>query len=211
MRRLILYAFFPLLSSSLKAQDNLSNTALMQAVETFHGLTPIKDPKILIPQFEQLAQHAPTTNAWLPSYYLAIIYARLSLKNTSMAESYADKAIYWANISIALKANDENYCALSMARTAKMAVNPYLRWLVYEKSIKEPLQLAKKINPSNPRIYILEGSLVLNMPSIFGGGCAKAKPLFNKANDLLKQQYPQKILPTWGQQSLDELRKSCLF
>ena len=211
MRIFLLYLFLQLSNFSLQAQDYNSNQSLIDAIAIFHSLVPNKDPKALIAQFEKLAQNPSPGNAWVPSYYLAIINARLSLKNKELAEAYADKAIAWANASIALNANDENYCALSMAKTAKMAVNPYLRWVAYEKSIKGPLQIAKKTNPNNPRIYILEGSLTLNMPSLFGGGCEKAKPLLIKARDLLNKQVPQKILPTWGQQSLDELRKSCLF
>jgi hypothetical protein len=147
----------------------------------------------------------------MPPYYLSLLYSRLSLLTKSSADAYADKAIYWANASISINANDENFCALSMARTAKMAVNPYLRWVTYEKSIYAPLRSAKKANPNNPRIYILEGSLTLNMPSLFGGGCEKARPILSKAKELLAKQTPQKLLPTWGDQHLEALRKNCVF
>jgi hypothetical protein len=139
------------------------------------------------------------------------LYARLSLKQKQNADLNADKAIYWANKSIAIQTNDENYCALSMAKTAKMAVNPYLRWISYEKSIYEPLAKARKINVNNPRIYILEASLKLNLPVLFGGGCEKSKPILNKAKQLLNKQLPQPLLPTWGKQSLDEMKQSCPF
>lgn len=211
MRIVLVYLFFQISIATIQAQENNANQQLIHAIALFHSLTPKQDPKILIASFEQIAQNKSVTNTWIPSYYLAILYARLSLNDKTLAETYANKSIDWAKTAIAINANDENYCALSMAMTAKMAVNPYLRWLRYENSIKEPLQIAKKINSNNPRIYILEASLTLNMPTLFGGGCEKAKPILVKARTLLNKQLPQKILPTWGQQSLDEIRQACPF
>jgi hypothetical protein len=181
----------------------------MEAVAEFNKSTAQNEPSGLLSKFEKIAQS--NVNEWLPAYYLSILYARLSLKQKQNADVNADKAIYWANKSIAIQANDENYCALSMAKTAKMAVNPYLRWLSFEKSIYEPLAKAKKINANNPRIYVLEASLKLNLPVLFGGGCEKSKPILIKARQLLSKQLPQPLLPTWGKQSLDELRQSCPF
>ena len=126
------------------------------------------------------------------------MYTRLSFQGKKGGDFYADKAIALAKQSMAIQTNDENYCALSMAYTAKMAVSPYMRWLSYEKSIYEPLQKAKKINPNNPRIYILEASLQMNIPTIFGGGCTKSKTILVKAKQLLDKQASSTILPTWG-------------
>ena len=190
------------------AQAGNANQPLIDAVAQFNSGN---DPKTLVATFEKLVPTTSGSNAWIPSYYLALLNASLSIKNKNLADPYADKAIYWANLSIAASPNDENYCALSMAKTAKMAVNPYLRWISYEKSIYEPLAKAKKINANNPRIYVLEASLKLNLPVLFGGGCEKSKPLLIKARQLLSKQLPQPLLPTWGKQSLDELRQSCPF
>lgn len=209
MRVMLFLFLLSCIQLELRAQD--ANQTLMDAVALFHSSVGKSDPKSLVASFEKLAQTPNLSNAWIPPYYLSLLYSRLSLITKSSADTYADKAVYWANASIALNANDENYCAMSMAKTAKMAVNPYLRWVTYEKSIFTPLQSAKKANPNNPRIYILEGSLTLKMPSIFGGGCNKAKPILVKAKELLAKQSAQKLLPTWGEQHLEELRKSCAF
>lgn len=200
---------FSMESNFLFAQDNAQ--LLVEAVATFHAGNTLKEPEKLIANFEKLAINNSNIQTWLPAYYLSLIYSKLSLKNNEHAEQYADKAIYWANTSLSNNANDENYCALSMAKTAKMAVNPYMRWLTYEKSIHAALEMAKKINPLNPRIYILEGTLTLKMPFIFGGGCNKAKPLFLKAQSILTKQVPQKVLPTWGNRVLSELKEGCPF
>jgi hypothetical protein len=208
MRLWIVLLLIPFFFAKLAAQNNASGN-YMEAVADFNKLNAQNELSGLALKFEKIAQS--NVNDWLPSYYTSILYARLSLKQKQNADLNADKAIYWANKSIAIQTNDENYCALSMAKTAKMAVNPYLRWISYEKSIYEPLAKARKINVNNPRIYILEASLKLNLPVLFGGGCEKSKPILNKAKQLLNKQLPQPLLPTWGKQSLDEMKQSCPF
>ena len=63
---------------------------------------------------------------------------------------------------------------------------------LYEDKIKNPLRLAKKINPKNPRIYLLEANIQQKLPFIFGGGCKSTKPLIQQAERLLNTQ---NILP----------------
>jgi hypothetical protein len=208
MRLWIVILLVPFFTAELAAQNNATGN-YTEAVAEFNKLNAQQELSSLLLKFEKIAQS--NLHDWLPSYYTSILYARLSLKQKQNADLNADKAIYWANKSIAIQTNDENFCALSMAKTAKMAVNPYLRWISYEKSIYEPLAKARKLNVNNPRIYILEASLKLNLPVLFGGGCEKSKPILNKAKQLLNKQSPQPILPTWGKQSLDEMKQSCPF
>lgn len=208
MRLWIVILLVPFFTAKLAAQNNATGN-YTEAVAEFNKLNAQQELSSLLLKFEKIAQS--NLHDWLPSYYTSILYARLSLKQKQNADLNADKAIYWANKSIAIQTNDENFCALSMAKTAKMAVNPYLRWISYEKSIYEPLAKARKLNVNNPRIYILEASLKLNLPVLFGGGCEKSKPILNKAKQLLNKQSPQPILPTWGKQSLDEMKQSCPF
>jgi len=104
------------------------------------------------------------------------------------------------------------YCAESLAYTAKMSVNPLLRWLTYEGKIKKALSLAKKLNPNNPRAYVLEANIQQKIPYIFGGGCKSVKPLIQKAELCFNAQTkPNSVEPSWGFQSLVQLKKVCLF
>jgi len=187
------------------------NSNLSFLVASFNAAPKEYDYTQLVSSFEQLVQNANEGKDWLPSYYLSLLYTRLSFQGKKGKDFYADKAIVLAKQSMAIQTNDENYCALSMAYTAKMAVSPYMRWLSYEKSIYEPLEKAKKINTNNPRIYILEASLQMNIPSIFGGGCTKSKSLLVRAKQLLDKQVSSSTLPTWGKISLDDLRETCPF
>ena len=211
MRLIVLLLFFQCSSVALFAQNSTVKQALIKAVAQFNVTGDNFENSNLVTVFEQLAQNNESQKDWVPSYYLSLIYARLSAKNKNAANEYADKAIIWANKSISIDENDENNCALSMAYTMKMAVNPFIRWVSYKEKIYNPLDKAKKMNPLNPRIYILEGSLTLNLPKFFGGGCDKAKPILIKAKQLLDNQTQQQLLPTWGRQHLLKLNKSCPF
>ena len=206
---LILLVF--LISSKLSAQKNPYFNELAKAVAEFNTATPNQDCTQLINDLEQLSQTNAGTKDWMPAYYLSLLYTRLSFNDKKNADAHADKAVVWANTSISLQTNDENYCAMTMAQTGKLLVNPILRWLSYEKKIFEPLQKAKKINSNNPRIYILEASVKMNMPALFGGGCEKNKALLVKVKQLLEKQMPDQVLPTWGKQSLIDLKKACPF
>jgi hypothetical protein len=191
------------------AQTNNLNKDFVAAVAEFNTATKNDDYTKLLTRFEQIERS--NSKDWVPAYYISLLYTRLSFNSKKTADTYANEAIVWAYKSIALQANDENYCALSMAQTAKMSVSPYLRWIKYEKSIYEPLQKAKKTNPNNPRVYILEASLKMNIPVLFGGGCDNSKPILIKAKQLIDKLVLDPILPSWGRQSLMELKEGCPF
>lgn len=205
--RIFVTLLFIVLSSTLIAQKPANNTALINAVATFNASNPSTDYTNLIKELERI--DATNTKDWVPSYYLALIYTRISINNGKNGEAYADKAMYWAQKSIANSTNDETYCIYAMAHIAKMAINPFMRYVKYKSTIDDNLNKAKKTNPSNPRPYLLEAKLQMNLPRLFGGGCKQAKPLIMKAQQLLNTQTPQSVLPTWGRQSLSELIEGC--
>lgn len=196
-----------LLSSALFAQKSAYTTSLVNAVATFNTSNNTTDYTNLIQELEKL--DALNTKDWVPSYYLALIHTRISINNSKNAEVHADNALIWAKKSISINSNDETNCMFAMAHIAKMAINPLMRYVKYQSVIYDYLGKAKKINPNNPRPYILEAKLQLNLPRLFGGGCKQAKPFIIKAQQLLDSQLPQSILPTWGKLSLSELREGC--
>lgn len=205
--RLYISILLIIINSVLFAQKTSNNANLVSAVASFNASNNNTDYSHLIQDLEKL--DATNPKDWIPSYYLALIHVRISINNEKDADMHADKALYWANKSISLNVNDETYCIFSMAHIAKMAVNPLMRFVKYQSLIYDNLNKAKKINPNNPRIYILEAKLQMNLPRIFGGGCNQAKPFILKAKQLLESQTSQSILPTWGHMSLAELTEGC--
>jgi hypothetical protein len=68
------------------------------------------------------------------------------------------------------------------------------------------------LNPNNPRAYILEANIQHKIPFIFGGGCKSTKPLIQKAESCLNAQtLKTSVDPSWGIQSLMQLKKACPF
>ena len=57
---------------------------------------------------------------------------------------------------------------------------------------------AKKLDPENPRVYMIDGTGTLYKPKMFGGGVDKAIPLFEKASELFLQEEDRGIYPDWG-------------
>jgi hypothetical protein len=206
--RLLIILFISFFGVQLQAQSY--NKDLTAAVSFFNTLSIHKDFNAATLKFEQIYNTNPQD--WIASYYVSILKSRMSLQKNEDSDKLADEALAWIAKSKLVQVNDEILCAESLAYTAKMSVRPGLRWLNYERRIKNPLALAQKINPNNPRIYVLQASLQRNLPVIFGGGCNASLALAQKAEKLLLAQSNDITnLPRWGKQSIIDYKKNCPF
>jgi hypothetical protein len=202
--------FILLLQLPLQGQVTNPTKILEAAVIQFNQVEKTPPYQQLYLQFEQLYV-ADKTN-WLIPYYAAMIQSRMCLLKMGDRDALANSAMVWIARAKSIEQNDEIYCAESLAYTAKMSVNPAMRWLSYEDKIRNALRMAKKINPNNPRIYILEANIQEKLPFIFGGGCKSTMPLIKKATLCLNAQtLKSSVDPSWGIQALLELRKACPF
>jgi hypothetical protein len=202
--------FVLLLQLPLQAQSPNQFKVLESAVMQFNQANNPNSYKQLYLQFEQLYSVDKTN--WLIPYYAGMTKSIMCLLKMGDRDALANDALLWVARAKAIEVNDEIYCAESLAYTAKMSVNPALRWFTYEGKIKNTLSLAKKLNPSNPRAYILEANIQQKLPFIFGGGCKSAKPLIQKAELFISNQNKaNSIEPSWGIQSLVKLKKACPF
>ena len=210
MRSYLFILFFSI--GFLKAQAQLSSTnkTLETAVMQFNQANKNLNYQELYQQFEQL--YAVNKTNWLIPYYAGMTRSIMCLLKMGDKDALANDALLWVGRAKSIMANDEVYCAESLAYTAKMSVNPLLRWLTYEGKIKKALNLAKKLNPNNPRAYVLEANIQQKIPYIFGGGCKSVKPLIQKAEFCFNAQTKSNSLdPSWGFQSLVQLKKACPF
>lgn len=208
--RYTLIIFLFLSTIHLAAQNMGTDKALDLAVAQFNQLSGTAAYQSVYIQFEKL-YNADKKN-WLIPYYASILKSRMCLMKMGDRDQLANDAIQWVSRAKSITNNDEIYCAESLANTAKMSVNPTMRWLLYEDKIKTPLQLAKKVNANNPRIYLLEANIQRKLPVLFGGGCKAAIPMAKKAEQLLHTQVLQNInMPGWGNQSLVEFKSACPF
>jgi len=206
-----LFVFFILLVQlQVQAQATNQSKALEAAVMQFNQATKNQAYQELYLQFEQL--YAVNKTNWLIPYYAGMTRSIMCLLKMGDRDALANDALLWVGRAKSIVKNDEIYCAESLAYTAKMSVNPALRWLVYEGKIKKALSFAKKLNPSNPRAYVLEANIQQKIPFIFGGGCKSVKPLIQKAELCFSAQTKvNSVEPSWGFQSLVQLKKACPF
>jgi hypothetical protein len=206
-----LFIFFILLMQlPVQAQVTNQSKALEEAVIQFNQTSKSQAYQELYLQFEQL--YAINKTNWLIPYYAGMTRSIMCLLKMGDRDVLANDALLWVGRAKSIVKNDEIYCAESLAYTAKMSVNPALRWLVYEGKIKNALRLAKKLNPNNPRTYILEANIQQKLPFIFGGGCKSVKPLIQKAELCFNAQTKaSSVEPSWGIQSLVQLKKACPF
>ena len=206
-----IFVFFILLMQlPLQAQSPNQSKALESAVMQFNQTNSPSSYTQLYLQFEQLYSVDKTN--WLIPYYAGMTKALMCLLKMGERDALANDALLWITRAKSIVVNDEIYCAESLAYTAKLSVNPPLRWFTYEGKIKNALSMAKKLNPNNPRAYILEANIQHKLPYLFGGGCKSAKPLIQKAELCLNNQAKvNSIEPSWGVQSLVKLKKACAF
>jgi hypothetical protein len=210
MRSFFYILFFSFFLLKGQAQANSTNKALETAVIQFHQTNKNLNYQELYQQFEQL--YAVNKTNWLIPYYAGMTKSIMCLLKMGDRDALANDAILWVGRAKSIMANDEVYCAEGLAYTAKMSVNPTLRWFAYEGKIKKALNTAKKLNPHNPRAYVLEANIQQKIPFIFGGGCNSVKPLIQKAELCFNAKAkPNSLEPSWGFQSLVQLKKACPF
>lgn len=151
--------------------------------------------------FERIAEAEKTQ--WLPYYYAA--YCRVNeaffTTDKGKVDEVADKALLNIEKAAALKGKDsEISCILSMIASARIGVDPMTRGMKYGMESGQHLEDAKKLNPENPRVYMLEGQSFLYTPEAFGGSKSKAKEKFEEALKKFETEKPaDKVTPHWGQ------------
>ena len=210
MRSYLFILFFSICFLKVQAQSNSTNKTLETAVMQFNQANKSLNYQELYVQFEQL--YTVNKTNWLIPYYAGMTRSIMCLLKMGDKDALANDALLWVGRAKSIMANDEVYCAESLAYTAKMSVNPTLRWFSYEGKIKNALSFAKKLNPNNPRAYVLEANIQQKIPFIFGGGCKSVKPLIQKAELCFNtQNKSNSVEPSWGHQSLVQLKKACPF
>ncbi|HUR09753.1 MAG TPA: hypothetical protein VM012_00190 [Flavitalea sp.] len=156
--------------------------------------------------FQRIADAEKTQ--WLPYYYAAlgqVMYGYMQgapggTGNAEKTDPLADKAeeliIKAESLS---KDNSEIYVVRKMIATLRMMADPMNRYQTYGPQAAEALERAKKLNPDNPRVYLLEGQDKFYTPEQFGGSKTEAKTLFEESMKKYETFKPtSSIDPQWG-------------
>ena len=199
----LLILIFPILSYSQSAV-NLDSLIIQGKAQLFDACNKWTEIHLLNARayFERLLMKQ--SDSWLVQYYIGLADYRLtsfyfSKNKKDKAKKYIDEGIKYLQLAIETKENfSEAHCLLSSLYGNKIATNPFLCMTLGPKSGME-MGKAKKIEPKNPRNYLIAGWSAYFTPKLFGGGKNKAKKNFEQAIayfDSFKVDNP--VLPDWG-------------
>lgn len=177
----------------------------MVSVDTTSSVDGLID---LANSFERMAE--AEKSQWLPFYYAAYCKVTAGLMmnsggdimsgNAAKTDPIADQADNLLSKAEALsKDNSEIFILKKMIATLRLMGDPMNRFMTYGPLGEEALQTAIKLNPENPRIYLLQGQDKFFTPEQFGGSKSEAKTLFETAIKKFGTFRPEtSIHPAWG-------------
>ena len=194
------FSFAQMPDKFVKAME--TKIALIDSTHTVEGFADLANA------FERIAD--AEKNQWLAYYYAAYCNASagtlagaggdMMAAKADKTDPYADKADKQIKKAEELaKKNSEIFIVKKMIATLRMLGDPMNRYMTYGPEAQAMLEEAKKLNPENPRVYILEGQDKFYTPEQFGGSKEEAKVLFEKAQKLYDTFKPEtSIHPNWG-------------
>ena len=209
MKRISIALMALVLSSAAIAQtDNEKFTRAME--KNIALLDSAKTPQDWIDvtaAFERIAEAEKTQ--WLPYYYTALgnvmggimsVGDNLFANNSDKTDPKADAAQKALDKAISLsKETSETWVIKKMIATLRMLGDVMNRYMTYGPEGAAALEAAKKMDPNNPRVYLLEGQDKYNTPAEYGGSKEEAKVLFEKAKGLYATAKPESTIhPQWG-------------
>lgn len=203
MKKSILIAVMFFFSAALFAQSEKYVKAmenLVPAVDTTHSPEKLTE---LANSFERIANAEKTQ--WLPFYYAALCQVNIAnmlfqTQQLDKIDAILDKAEPMMNKAEELeKDNSEIMCLKKMFNTGRMMADPMNRYMTYGSAASEALEIAKNLNPDNPRVYLLQGIDKYYTPEQYGGSKIEGKELFNEAAKKFETFKPaSSIHPSWG-------------
>lgn len=208
MKKQFLLAAAALVAITSFSQSEKYTKAMEQlviAVDTTYSTDGLNN---LANSFQRIAD--AEKNQWLPYYYSALAHVTAGLMMggaNGMAGGMADKTDPEANKAEELvnkaealsKDNSEIWIVKKQIATLRMMGDPMNRYMTYGPAAAEALATAKKLDPENPRVYLLEGQDKFYTPEQFGGSKEEAKKLFEAALKKYEAFKPESTIhPSWG-------------
>ncbi len=161
-------------------------------------------------QFERISQIEKTE--WLPMYYSSFAYIMISFQEPDNAkkDTYLDQAQKYLDQAKAIDPNEsELHMLQGFLYPSRINIDPMNRGMLYMAEMNKSLDKALELNPDNPRVYYLRATMTFHMPEAYGGGAAKALPLFQVAEEKFKIFKPKTVIsPNWGKEINDAELKS---
>jgi hypothetical protein len=197
-----------LVSLAGRAQTDKYTQTMQKNIALLDSAKTIDDLQSLAGTFDRIGDAEKTK--WLPYYYAALAQTwigwRPELKDK---DANSEKIRAFLAKAEAIEKNSELYAVENMASTQQMLVDPQTRYMTNGRDAATALQKGMELDPSNPRLYYLQGMSLFGTPPQFGGGKDKAKPVFEKSIALYNSAKPQPLYPTWGRKQTEDALALC--
>ena len=163
-------------------------------------------------QFERISEIEKTE--WLPLYYASYAYIMISFQEPENAkkDAYLDQAQKFLDHAKAIDPNEsELYMLQGFLYPSRINIDPINRGMTCMSEINKSLDKALALDADNPRVYYLRATMTFHMSEAYGGGAAKALPLYLAADEKFKIFKPKTaISPNWGKEINDKDLKNIL-
>lgn len=207
--KIVLLVLFVFLVSSFSYADDFSD-AMAKAKKNLKSATDKYDEKALIKvrgEFERILQLKK--NTWIVYYYLG--YTDFSIASLYMENQDKDKIKKYTESGFEMiNKSTELNPDFSDSYVMLMLLN-FNRWMYEQDKMNEIIsastaadEMAKKLDPNNPRYYYTSGVSSFYTPEMFGGGVDKALESLNKAYELFQtRKEKESYYPDWGLDNVD--------
>ncbi len=210
MKKSLLFIYgLTLMLSNLNAQDY--HQIMLNGIVKMDSAKTIEQWQDAASHFERIA--SVDTTKWLPQYYTAYNYIMVGVmqeKNKTKDAFYTKAADYVARIERMNVKNDETLILKSFLLQMQIAVNPMKRGKELGEQSDKLLEEALKMNPDNPRYYLLKAENFWYTPPMFGGDKVKACEFYQTSKDKFSIFKPlDDISPNWGLHRVNEMLSEC--
>jgi hypothetical protein len=198
------------LSLTVNAQNDKFTNAMLNGFEKAKQAKSLSEMQDLANYFERIAKAEKTQ--WTAWYYCAFYNLVVNFTDSVPDHKRKFTALAQSQIEEGLKVKpgeSELLVLIIMSYFAEMAVDP-MKGMELIGKVNESFDLAKSLNPSNPRIYLEQSEMIMNMPVEYGGGSEKALPILLIA----KEKFDNFVLtdtlaPNWGKERSELLLAKC--
>jgi tetratricopeptide (TPR) repeat protein len=200
-----------LLASIIGFSNEAYQKAMTESIEKLFQAKTIPEYVEIANQFERISNIEKSE--WLPLYYASYAYIMISFQEPENAkkDQYLDQAQKYLDQAMAINPNEsELHLLQGFLYPSRITIDPMNRGMQLMPEMNKSFDKALELNPDNPRVYFLRATMTFHMPEAYGGGAAKALPLFQLADEKFSIFKPKtSISPNWGKEGNDaELKKA---
>jgi tetratricopeptide (TPR) repeat protein len=207
-----LIAICMLITMSVYAQENKKFVKAMETnIQLLDSAQTIEQFQNASNAFERIA--GAEKKEWLPDYYNAYANLMIGMKQTEniKKDEYFDKAEALINKADEISKDNSEITAMhAWIISMKISVDPMNRGMQLGMQSGMLTETAMKLDPENPRPYLLKGLGAMYTPEQYGGGKDKALPILEQAVEKFSKFKPSSsIMPKWGEAKAKSAVEEC--